>query len=450
MISLGDKLRLLETSAKTSNPIINAPFTSLVAWQPTTAYARGVIVSNGGNAYICYTSGTSGGSGPSGTGANGIVDGTVTWFYYGVVTETRPLTPSFVTAGSVPADLTKGYTIATATQFSFSGGVPFVILPGWYSFPAVTASPGNAGPGNNNAVSVTFMTDAPRFAIGSAFYPIRIIVDGSYVDLSNLNPTGLVQLIDFTAVGGRKARKITIESGFAFRFQGVYVTPADTVWAINTDDKVKVAVVGDSYTSGGNSFPIAPRTDWPSQVGHYLGWSDVWNLGAGGTGYITQTANSPNFAGRIADVVVANPDVVIVAGGYNDSSSPASSVQNAVTAYCSQLRAALTPTTPIIVTGIASVKGPDANTIATEYAIQAGAAALNDPFIYFIPISTDSKGAWLTGTGNVTAPKGAGAGSGNADVYVSSDTVHPTQSGINYLAFRLAVAIRDIISQADL
>ena len=54
------------------------------AWVASTAYTVGQTVANGGNAYLCTTSGTSAGSGgPSGTGTS-IADNTVVWSYIGL------------------------------------------------------------------------------------------------------------------------------------------------------------------------------------------------------------------------------------------------------------------------------------------------------------------------------------------------------------------------------
>ncbi len=53
------------------------------AWTPSTAYAVGDKVTNGGMAYECATAGTSAGAGgPAGTGT-GIVDNTCQWDYLG-------------------------------------------------------------------------------------------------------------------------------------------------------------------------------------------------------------------------------------------------------------------------------------------------------------------------------------------------------------------------------
>lgn len=56
---------------------------SAAAWAPTTVYAVGAYVSNGGNGYVCTTAGTSAGAGgPTGTSLTiPVTDGTAAWLY---------------------------------------------------------------------------------------------------------------------------------------------------------------------------------------------------------------------------------------------------------------------------------------------------------------------------------------------------------------------------------
>jgi lysophospholipase L1-like esterase len=46
--------------------------------------------------------------------------------------------------------------------------------------------------------------------------------------------------------------------------------------------------------------------------------------------------------------------------------------------------------------------------------------------------------AWISGSGNVSAPNGTG----NADLYISADATHPTPAGIEFIAGRLAAYIK--------
>ena len=83
------------------------------AWAPSTAYAVGNTVSNGGNVYRCTTAGTSAASGgPTGTGT-GIADGTAVWTYLGIVGDLNVDNTS-ISTGQVLTDQTFTYTIGGA------------------------------------------------------------------------------------------------------------------------------------------------------------------------------------------------------------------------------------------------------------------------------------------------------------------------------------------------
>ena len=451
--TIGQKLRRLEWAARTSNPLINPPLQAVIAWAASTTYAVGDVRSNGGNDYICYAGGTSAASGgPTGTGANAITDNTVTWFFFRVTPTltNSAIAPALSTVTSAPSGLTNIYIVQTNdANFYYAGGVPLLAFGG-YRFATATSSPstGNVSATSNNYYWATsFLTDAPKLAIrvGASLRPYYLIVDGQYVTLSGTNPNvgGTFWIVlDFTSNGGRKVRRITVESDTSSDFISANVDPQSQVWAPDASDNIRAIVIGDSYTSGGNSFPIAGLLSWPAQAGKLLGWSDIWNSGIGGTGYINNNSgNSLNFQGRLSDVTTHAPDVVMIMGGINDTSFPPSQVQSAVLAYLQAIRNAGIAA-PIIVTGIFGSNAGAAQ-VSTENAILLGMRQFSDPLIYFIPIATDPTGPWSTGSGRVNAP----TGTGNNDVYISSDSVHPVQSGIDFMAYRLANAIRNVIQQ---
>ena len=63
---------------------------------------------------------------------------------------------------------------------------------------------------------------------------------------------------------------------------------------------------------------------WSTLVAHDAGWFEV-NQGQGGTGYVTTAGvascgqeHCPTYPERVADIIAAAPDVVVVAGGQND------------------------------------------------------------------------------------------------------------------------------------
>jgi hypothetical protein len=74
--------RIGRTRHQFDPPIGNAFVPDAAAWAPTTDYARGTVVANGPNAYLCTGSGISGtGNGPTGAG-NDIQDGGAVWQFY--------------------------------------------------------------------------------------------------------------------------------------------------------------------------------------------------------------------------------------------------------------------------------------------------------------------------------------------------------------------------------
>lgn len=449
--ALGAKLRRLAADAAISNPIINLPLTPPAAWVAATAYTTGAVVANGGNQYICYVAGTSAGAGgPSGTGAAPIVDNTVSWHYYGVprITASSPFAPTLTyTVGSNPAGLTNGYLPDLfPANYLFTGATPEAASFNWYRFPAVSVPSGGNVTATKNGYywAATFETDAPKVAIGTSnsTSPSRFIIDGQYFyDGGDSNNSGNPAWRVFDFSGARKVRRFTIEGYGNFQFTGARVDPQSQIWAPNIADQVKVAVLGSSIEAGGNSYPIIGSQAWCIQLGKLMGWSDVRNMGLSGTGY-ANTGGTFNYAQHLSDVTSFSPDIVIVGGPINDTAGPA--LQAAALNLFQLIRAAL-PGAVIIAGGtFPSATGPDASRLATEANISDAVTAFGDARTFFVPIATDSLASWVTGTGKVTAT----TGTGNADVYISSDGTHPVQNAIDYEARRWAAAIRQRVLPA--
>jgi len=98
--------------------------------------------------------------------------------------------------------------------------------------------------------------------------------------------------------------------------------PTDSPTPASPTDRDVAVFLGDSYTQGwGASEPIAR---WTTLVAYGAGWTEV-NQGQGGTGYVTTAGvascgqdDCPTYPDRVADIVAAAPDVVVIAGGQND------------------------------------------------------------------------------------------------------------------------------------
>lgn len=195
-----------------------------------------------------------------------------------------------------------------------------------------------------------------------------------------------------------------------------------------------IAFLGDSVTEGHTTAnPIPPTIPYPGPCATRLGWSGV-NLGRGGTGYVATWGGYSAFRGRISDVVAAVPNVVIVEGGADDvpqSGISLASLMAELPLFFSALVAAV-PAAQIYVLTPWPCKGyriPSEIAAATA-AIVAAASVRGIPIIDWQP--------WSTGTGYEGHP----IGDGNADVYYSTDNIHPGNVGMAYLGTRLAFAIK--------
>lgn len=242
-----------------------------------------------------------------------------------------------------------------------------------------------------------------------------------------------------TAISKAATRRFRVEGDQASGMRGVHVPPSYTVWQPAEPDAIVAAVVGDSNVA--QTGVTKPNGGFAINLGKLLGWSDVREIGLGGTGWINPGAFGSTFgdATRVADAVAVNPSVLVVTGSTNDNASTASAITAAVLAGLQAYRAAL-PKVPIIVGGVQpGASGPSAQVLANEAAVKAAFTAWGDSNSWFVDIANDPQGAWISGTGH----QGATSGTGNANVYIgTADTVHPGQLGHEYLGRRWAAAIR--------
>jgi lysophospholipase L1-like esterase len=177
----------------------------------------------------------------------------------------------------------------------------------------------------------------------------------------------------------------------------------------------KVAVfVGDSLTVGSGVTQVPNR--WSTLVSNYFGWGEV-NLAQGGTGFVRTGAMEsckqtfcPAFPARVADIVKADPDVVVVLGGRNDAPLLTEDVYPAVKKFYSSLRKAL-PKTPIIAVSSFWDDDPTPESVpALNDVIKAEVTAVKGTFI--------DVGELYAGKPNL----------------IGKDGVHPTDAGYALLA----------------
>lgn len=232
-------------------------------------------------------------------------------------------------------------------------------------------------------------------------------------------------------------------------FGGIYAVPTTGVWR-GARPTVKAVLLSDSTGAGANgngpggAFGSAV---WWQRFCHLHGW-EGFNASQGGTGMI---ASSFPYLSRVAsDVTAKTPDVIIVSGSRNDNGSGLSAVQAAATTLY-QTSVDANPQALVIAIGPwFSTSSPAQGYIDANSGTRAAALAVGIPFIDMWTgdvvmgngsiVATGSK--WITGTGF----SGSTNGSGNADVYIGSDDVHPTLSGHSYFAQRAYVATRTVIN----
>ena len=271
-------------------------------------------------------------------------------------------------------------------------------------------------------------------------YNITIRVDGQRVSaapvrtMSN-SPAEALLPITFSS---RKIRLIEIQSSLPFG--RVITEPSDTVWVAEPAGFPRVVVLGDSYTQGtGSDYPGS--TGYVQQLAARMGWVDLVTAAVGGSGYLNGGQAGKTFQQRVqADVIDLAPDVVLIVGGHNDTTSSSSNFTPAAFATAADLlyktlRTALPNAVLIAVgpLGHQSEQGPYATMLASM--VTKGAGVL-DAVIDTMTVP------WFFGTGNTVSP----TGNGNDDFYFSSaDIAHPVQAGHDYLARRLFAALVPVL-----
>lgn len=176
-------------------------------------------------------------------------------------------------------------------------------------------------------------------------------------------------------------------------------------------------------------------------------------MGQGGTGYQnpgngTTSSPGPNgmdYFGATArmNALAALPamDLVMVWGGANDASFgtfPMATTVSRANAMWSAIKAAR-PNTPLIVGGIESGVYPSSSAdLDTLNDALSAAAVSNSAVTAYVDQRNPEK--WVSGTGKLTSQ----TGDGNADIFVSSDGVHPTHAGWGYVAERAVRAMLNV------
>jgi lysophospholipase L1-like esterase len=357
--------------------------------------------------------------------------------------------PPTITVGTTRADgtLTNLYTAAgdaNLANFTHLGGVPLNYTNVYWRYPVVTrASGGNVATTQDaNDWAVEFYTDSPS---------VEMLVlnttdtTGWMVEVDGRPVAATAQAYAATsggsyillAFGSAATRKIRYESRVAGGFGRAYVKPTASIWPTGQQpEAIRAAVVGDSLVVGTGATIV--NGGWAYRLGKILGWTDVRAVSLGGTGFANPGSVSSTFGdtARVADLVTANPDILLTMASSNDDGR--AGLQAAALAAFQAYRSAL-PKVPIVAIGAPGTStGPSASRLTNEAAVKAAFDAWGDPNSWWIPNSNDPVASWFTGTGK----SGTLSGTGDSDVYTGTDGTHPVQIGHDYLARRVARAMR--------
>lgn len=319
--------------------------------------------------------------------------------------------------------------------------------------------PATPGRGAGLDVAMEFYSDAPKLAIGVSGTTAtwaNVIIDGVRYSLSSafsIQSGVSYHMFDFSTTSGRKKRLWRFEN-IAQSVQGVYADTSSTVWAPDDQDKVTGVLIMDSIAAGSGFGPQVPGNAMTLRIGHEMGWTDMWGMNQGGTGYINRGAGpgttTDKYGYRVAEALTLNsnagPDIWLLMGSTNDSAQPSDQITLAVTALLQSIRTGGS-TAPIVVFGVLPV---NANATTTELAVQAGVTAFIDPLskTFFVPMCYDVGGPWITGTwnNNPFPAGGINANSTNATLYINaSDNIHPVDTGTDYLVRRMCAAMRQLV-----
>lgn len=304
--------------------------------------------------------------------------------------------------------------------------------------------------------SASFNSDSDRIEIQlgtCAACRFRVRVDGRYVASQSIPGIDYIAYVQLTFSGAHQAHTITVEGSGNNSLRRIAVRPKARIWRPRGGPyRIVALATGDSYSEGqGASSP--GLFAWPQVLARLMGWSDMRQVAVGATGYLNPafSLGRSKIAEQIgrwflvnADLTPNDVDVVIVAAGYNDYvpiKGITYSPEQIATEALADWRAirTLLPRAMIIVIGpYSGARGPDVRTHEIENALATRFAQWKPANALFIPTNGSKDGGpWIFGTGH----SGATNRSGNSDVMISTDGIHPSDAGHALYAHRIAKEI---------
>ena len=350
------------------------------------------------------------------------------WKKFGILTDPPTVTPGTLNATT---GIASSVLVApTSSRYTYFGGTSITASGSYYYNTTEGTSDQRVG------FYVEFQFDGDDFEVlqnltTAAGSGLQVFVDGV--------PTTAVPTVTGGAIGTyltrvtfptARPRLITllVDHGFG----GIrYLVSKWQATKSNRVRRRKLCIVGDSWYAGNNGGSYTHAAAY--ELGRLLGYDDIANVSESGTGYVGDGGGGARSvfgsATRLARIVAAAPDLILVAGSVNDLAAGAS--QSAVTTAASAMYAALAsslPGTKLVVVGPQYTNGYGTfDTISNG--ISAAVTANPTNVLGYI-----SPNGFFTGTGSIAAP----AGDGNSDFYLLSDRIHLNGVGLSYYAHRVA------------
>lgn len=454
-------------------PQIPAP-----AWAATTAYVIDAVVTVGNGQHLtCSAPGTSAASTPvygiSTLTGRPVTDSGATWYglpYQATVTD--PNAPALTTNASAAGlgltqiNTTLGNNLAINSASKITGfganlwGTAFSV-GGYAAATGPAAGSGNATSAAVNAGQSAsyvyslyeyefevYITDCYfGIAMANSNRPCSIEVDGVLVVANGVAASGSSNFVfgfDYHGVVKRRLVRVMCTSGNLL-VQGICLSPIGFLETTDTPNDTMLTL-GDSINftvvAGTNGNPVVHAFNgW---LRRFLGLSAVWDAGVGGSGYVSQNANTFNVPAMLANPVnqaiwkAANPAHILIEAGCNDAGTALSTVLPAALGAWQATRALFPGAKITIMDGFPNATGPAANNLALAAGLLATFNSWNDGNSRFIQAtSPTASGAWTQGTNNV----GGALQAGNTCNFISTDGIHPAPMGAWYYGYRASQAI---------
>ena len=233
------------------------------------------------------------------------------------------------------------------------------------------------------------------------------------------NTTAGIPWVISVVFPSRARRHIIAVPQFGYGISGVWVGSNDTIEASYFNTSPTIAFMTDSYGyQPGSTLPAGFAGDvWNRLGGGNINEVNFYLSAGGGSGYITGGIPNKTFQQREPSLVAVNPDIIVTAGGINDS---ATGLQVGAQAYFAANRAAL-PNHLAVVTGNWNPNGTSTGSATTKWTDIIAGLQAGDPSGPYVIINNIA-GTWQTswGTSGVIGNGPWQTGDGRSDTLTAA------------------------------